>query len=196
MTTIYILRHGVYKNKENVNPFRLPNFPLSNEGKKQMNIIANYLKDKNISAIYSSPILRTKQSAEIIGKALDKKINYSSLIIEVNSPFQGMDLDKFYPVRSKGSIYKNPDHLNNDGETIKQIYARMKKFLEMILEKHKGKNILIISHGDPIILLLYGIVEKDLNKYYKKTLTYIPKGGICRLKFEGKNLANFKQINY
>ena len=196
MTTIYLLRHGVYENKKNVNPFRLPNFPLSDEGKKQINEIADYLKDKNISAIYSSPILRTKQSAEIIGKALDKKTNYSSLIVEVNSPFEGMDLDKYHAMRDKTGIYKNPDYLNNSGETIKQIYDRMEKFLEIILEKHKGENILIVSHGDPINFLLYGIVEKDLNRYYKKTLSYIPKGGICQLKFEGKDLINFKQINY
>lgn len=196
MTTVYILRHGVYENKKNVNPFRLPNFPLSAKGKKQINTIADYLKDKNISAIYSSPILRTKQSAKIIGRTLGKKTNYSSLIIEVNSPFKGMDFDKYYAVRDKAGIYKNPNYLNKGGETIKQVYDRINFFLEMILKKHKGKNVLIVSHGDPIIFLLYGIVEKDLNRYYKKTLTYIPKGGICRLKFEGKDLVNFKQINY
>ena len=196
MTTIYILRHGVYENERNVNPFRLPNFPLSDEGKKQINEIAGYLKDKNISAIYSSPILRTKQSAEIVGKILNKKINYSSLIIEINSPFQGMDLDKYHIIKNEAGIYKNPDYLNNGGETTKQVYNRMKEFLEMILEKHKGENVLMVSHGDPIIFLLYGTVEKDLNKYFKKTLSYIPKGGICRLEFKGKNLTNFKQINY
>jgi len=89
MTTIYWARHGQYYNPKDVNPFRLPGFPLDNKGRQQSQKIANYLTKKQISVIYSSPILRCKQTANIIGKKLKIKSKFSSLILETNSPCQG-----------------------------------------------------------------------------------------------------------
>lgn len=88
MTTIYFVRHGEYKNLDNIVPWRLPHFPLSNKGKEDINEDANYFKDKNIEVIYSSPVLRAKQSGKILGKRLNKKVIISSLVSEVRTPLQ------------------------------------------------------------------------------------------------------------
>ena len=194
MTIIYLLRHGEYKNPKKIVPFRLPGFALSQKGKNQIKKIAKDLADKNITAFYSSPILRCKQTAKIIGRALKIKPQFSNLLIEVKTPYQGMDIKKFKAKTE--DMFIGPFHLKNNGETIKKVFLRANKFLNKVFKKHKNKNVLIVSHGDVLMTLIYALVEKDINKYFEKTKDYIPKAGLAKLEFEGKKLKNFKQINY
>ena len=74
MTTIYFVRHGEYKNPDNIVPWRLPHFSLSEKGREDIKRDADYFKDKNIEVTYSSPVLRARQSAKVLVKILNKKI--------------------------------------------------------------------------------------------------------------------------
>jgi broad specificity phosphatase PhoE len=193
-TTVFLLRHGEYVNKKKVVPFRLPGFPLSSKGKSEIRAIARFLKARGIDVIYSSPILRCKQTALIIGKKLGLKVNFSDLLLETKTPFEGMKLKKFY---KKGEdTFIHPYHLKHGGETIDEMFERVSALLEKALEKHEGKSILIVSHGDPLIVLLYGLLEDSLNKYFDKTLDYIPMAGLVKLEFKGKKVLSFKKIGY
>jgi len=194
MTIIYLLRHGQYQNQKNIAPFRLPGFPLTKLGREQIDKVADFLKDKNIKLIYSSSILRCKQTAEIIGRQLGLKVKFSDQILETKTPFQGMALEKF---KQKGQdTFIHPFHLEHGGETINEVYQRAMGFLNKMLVNNKGKNILIVSHGDPLMVLIYSLADKNLAKYFAKTRDYIPMGGLVKLEFEDKKFKSFKQINY
>jgi len=59
MTTIYLMRHGQSQaNIERIFANSNEGFPLTKEGIRQAEMAARYLRLKNISRIYSSPILR------------------------------------------------------------------------------------------------------------------------------------------
>ncbi len=72
---IYLVRHGESElNKVSVH--QTEDTPLSPEGIKQANKLAERIKKLKIDFIYSSPYKRAKQTAEIISKKLKKPIEY------------------------------------------------------------------------------------------------------------------------
>ncbi|MDO8582930.1 MAG: histidine phosphatase family protein [bacterium] len=145
ITRVFFVRHGEVENPDNIWYGRLPEFPLSKNGKKQIEKTAQILSKENITAIYASPLLRTKQSAEIISKKLGLSISYSDYILEIKSTFQG---------KVNEYIRSHTDNFNIfTDETIDQVAQRMKKFIDEIIIKHKEQNIVIVTHGDPIMIV-------------------------------------------
>lgn len=197
MTIIYFIRHGEYKNPNNIVPWRLPHFPLSDEGIKNINKDADYFKDKKIEVIYSSPILRAKQSAKIIGKKLSKKVIISSLISEVHTPLQNRHLsyEEFY--KRKVNIFFDEFHVENNGESIDKIFLRVNKLVKKVYQKHDRKNIIFVSHGDPI--MIYSMIKRDIkvkNGDLMHEKYYIPKAGIIRVEIKNKRVIDISPINY
>ncbi|MDI6721520.1 MAG: histidine phosphatase family protein, partial [Candidatus Aenigmarchaeota archaeon] len=154
MTTLYAVRHAEYDNPENILPFRLEGFPLSESGKKQAQRLAAFFSGKDISAVYSNPQQRARQTAEIIAENCGIDVIVSSLIDETRSPLQGMLFSDYH-----GNPFKDPRHAKRSGETPEQIFERMNKFVREILQKHKG-SIVFVSHGDPIEILKRGLSGK------------------------------------
>lgn len=196
MTTIYFVRHGEYKNPDNIVPWRLPHFPLSDKGKEDINKDAEYFKNRNIEIIYSSPVLRAKQSAKILAKKLNKKIIISSLISEVRTPLQNKHISYKEFNKKRTYPYLDEYHLKNRGENFDDIFRRVNKLVQKTLKLHKGKNIIFVSHGDPI--MIYAFIKKG-HKITNKDLIdgkdYIPKAGIFELKFENLELINVNFMN-
>lgn len=151
-TRVFFVRHGEVDNPDKVMYGRLPGFPLSAYGKEQIAKTAQILFKKNMNVIYSSPLLRTKQSAEIISKILHLPINYSEEILEVRTSLQGKTFSYVSDHFPKMNVYISVKN-NPSDETIQDIANRMKKFTDKIIKRHKGKNIVVIGHGDPIMIL-------------------------------------------
>jgi len=86
-TTIYLLRHGQVENPKRVVKERLPGFPLSEVGREEGKEIAQFLARKNISAVYYSPLLRTKQTAQIIASLVRSSLRraqvFSKLVLRL-----------------------------------------------------------------------------------------------------------------
>lgn len=197
MHTLYLLRHGDYENPRHVLPSRLPGFPLSALGRQQIQKAARYLKDRQIKEIYASPILRTKQSARIVSEALGLPVVFSKSLLEVYSPpLQGRDEAITRDIERSGDTFRFPPHVNGGGETYMHIYRRMRRIFRRAFAAGKG-NAVFIGHGD--ILMVFSLLEqgKSLEKhpihYYA---TYIPKGGMIRMDYEGGKLMKLKTVNY
>lgn len=144
-TKIFFVRHGEVDNPKKVWYGRLPGFDLSSEGKRQIIKTAKFLSKNKINAIYASPLLRAKQSAEIISKTLNLPINYSDDLLEIKSSLQGKPNDYISSHTVKFNIFTD--------ETIEDVNDRMQKFIKETISKHKGKNIAAVTHGDPIMIV-------------------------------------------
>ena len=161
MPSIYLLRHCDYENPRQILPGRLP-LELSESGKKRAGQLKEIFKDKNISRIYSSEVLRCKQTAEIIA-AGKIPIIFDKRLLETHSAYQGyweLDFDHFFK------------HMANlGGETIADIQARTTDFYEEIKKNLKAdENIIICSHGDP----LQAIFAHVYNLKFSKDKQHLP----------------------
>lgn len=170
----FLLRHGeALSNTKNIISSwpEKHHFPLTKKGKSQIEGLTKEIKKEGIDLIFSSDLLRTKQTAEIISKALKIKPVYDKRLREYDfGALNGSSLDYF---RNLFEDQLKRFHLKpKKGETYNDIMERMYSFLKEKERKHKDMNILVVSHQLPIILLLgklEGLSNKKIYEKYIKT---------------------------
>ncbi len=147
--------------------------PLTKKGEKQIREVGQKLKREKIDLIFSSDLLRTRQTAEIIGKKLgikpklDKKLREINVGVLNGKPIK--EIGKFWDKEKKllplEYYSKRFQIALPKGETYIAVEKRMSKFIKEINEKYQGKNILIVSHQRPFTLLEKVIYDYDLKKF-------------------------------
>ena len=147
-------------------------FHLTSKGKKEVECSVAQLKKslagrhERIDLIFSSDVTRAKETAEIAEGVLGiKKTAFDVRLreIRVGREYEGRSANIY---DAHFSTYE--DHFEkklSGGESLRDVRARAWKFFKECEAKHKGKNILIVSHGDPIWVLEQaagGITEQEL----------------------------------
>jgi broad specificity phosphatase PhoE len=174
----FILRHG--ESTRNVEkrascwPEKIKS-PLTEKGIRQVGKTAKELKEKKIDLIFSSDLLRTKQTAEIVSKKIGVKIKTDKRLREVNVGIlnnkQIDEIGRFWDKERKLSPsehYKKRFKIAPDkGENYIQLEKRMFDFFKEIEKKYEGKNILIVSHQRPLTLLEKAVHNYSLEKFIK-----------------------------
>ena len=160
---IIFLRHAQAENNtKRILAGRTDGVPLTKEGLEQAERIAKYLKPLNISAIYSSPIERAKHTAEIVAK-------HNSLNYELDSRLTELDMGKFTckPYEEIFAKYGNvflkyyenaPAIAEHEIETFPQVKKRVLDMVNYVVKKHKNENVLLVTHMDPIKIMLSEIM--------------------------------------
>jgi broad specificity phosphatase PhoE len=157
-TTIYLLRHGRVENPNGVVKGRLPGFPLSSVGREQIGKVAWFLSEKDIKAVYYSPLLRAKQTAEIVASRISNaELKPCKSLLETETSFAGR------PIVSKGSsrgfyarYYESP----------LRAIARMRRALVRMVREYPGAEVAAVSHGGAIDFLyahLRGVKDEDIH---------------------------------
>jgi broad specificity phosphatase PhoE len=145
-TKIYLVRHGEVFNPKNVCYGRLPRFGLSKNGKKQAQRLRGFFRRENISKIYSSPLLRSRQTALIISGG-HIPIGYSKKITEIDlRDYQGKDWD--FAISTRNNLMNRHKFPN---ESYQNVQNRMVKKIMQIAKNHIGERVAIVTHADPII---------------------------------------------
>lgn len=161
--TYFILRHGEAKsNKERFVscwPEKIYN-PLTPRGIKKIKELIPILKKEKIDLIFSSDLLRTKQTAEIIAKQLKLKVNFDKRIREHNfGIFNRKPEDEWIDFFVKIDRFKDRPP---GGENWMDIKKRVSNFVKEINKKYRNKEILVITHGD--VLLSFQWMFRNLSR--------------------------------
>lgn len=172
----YILRHGeaISNVKDIVSswPEKFEN-PLTEKGKIQVEKIVTRLKENNIDLIFSSDILRAKQTAEILGEKLKIIPEYDKRLREIDfGIFNTKTADEFT------DYFKDPKERIQGrvpgGESYEDISKRMGDFLKDTETNYQNKNILIVSHQAPLFVfeaIILGIsLQRAVNYFTEKKL--------------------------
>ena len=164
---VYLIRHGGVENPLGIKYGRLLGFPLSEKGCQQVELLAKTLEGKGIQVIYASPLLRTKQTAEILAKHFGVSINYSDMILEVDhGSYQGIREEE----------YVKGEHWKHGGETLKESGDRILEFLKGIKAESRHQTIAVVSHEGPLlmaVLNLKGKTEEDYDSVKLPTAGYL-----------------------
>lgn len=136
--------------------------PLTRKGVKQIKEAAKELKNKQIDLIFSSDILRTKQTAGIVAKEFGLKIKFDKRLRDVDlGILNGQHINKAGKFWIKEGeklsyleYYKRRFTIAPlKGENYVDIEKRMMDFLKDAEKKYKGENILVVGHKRPLTLL-------------------------------------------
>ena len=164
MGQIIFLRHGQAKNNtERILAGRTEGVPLTETGKKQAELTAEFLKHMNISTIYTSPIERAKHTAEIAAKPNSVDVITDDRLIELDmGKFTGMPYDEIFT--DHGNVFMkfyegDLEIAHNGVETFDQVKKRVLGMVDHVIEKHPDENVVLVTHMDPIKAMLSTVVD-------------------------------------
>ena len=164
MGSIIFLRHGqAINNTQRILAGRTPGVPLTEKGVDQAEKAAKFLEDMNISAIYSSPIERAKNTADIVGKHNSIDVRIDDRLIELDmGKFTGMPYDEIFS--SHGNVfmkfYKGELEIAHNGvETFADVKKRVLGMVDHVIENHPDENVVLVTHMDPIKAMLSTIIS-------------------------------------
>ena len=162
---IYVIRHGQTElNSRKVLQGR-SDHPLNETGREQAKETAALLKGVCFDKVYSSPLIRAVQTAEIIAPGAEIRID--DRLIEMDyGPYEGMDLTAPAPevITFFSDFVHNPAP---DGmEQLDHVIARSKSFLEDLCRT--DENVLISTHAIAMKGILEYLTPASKGSYWSK----------------------------
>lgn len=163
---IYLVRHGESEANIQKRYSGITDVALSLKGKDQAKIAGQNLKSKKISYIYSSPLKRAKDTAEIIcnvNNIDENRIITENCLIEVNfGIFENMTWDEMrlnHREETENWILKKHKYKFPEGECYNDIIKRISSFIDSVSD-----NSVIVTHFGVIqSILLYFEIADDTN---------------------------------
>jgi probable phosphoglycerate mutase len=179
---IYLVRHG--ETDWNVKGLLQgqSDIPLNKEGEKQaIEAAKKHFKKIKFAAIFSSDLVRSKRTAEII--ALEKKmaVETSVLLRERDfGPFEGkhwQEVEKELRMSIKEFRMLSDEVAKKLGiESDEKMMERFLRFLREVAVAYRGKNVLIVTHGSVmrVFLTKLGYLSKEESRQvFIKNLAFI-----------------------
>ncbi len=167
MTVFHLVRHGEHVLAGRVLAGRTSGIGLSERGRAEIASVADRLAGENIAALYSSPLQRTKETAEILSARLGLPIGYREDVIELDfGEWTGLTFDqvradrRWEPWQKHRSIAAVPG-----GESMRQVQGRIVNALCDLRRTHSDGTVAIVSHGDVIRAALLFALGMPLDSY-------------------------------
>ena len=180
--TYYIVRHG-HSERQKTNilsswPENKP-IPLTKQGEKDVLKTARELGNKEIDIILTSDLLRTKKTADIIGKEIRVKVQVEKGLREMDAgSLNGKhhsELQKIwddFDTSPEAHYMKRFTQPLPGGESWQDVQRRVWELMKSLEKKYKGKTILLISHQSPLALLedlTRAKTRKEIADHFVKT---------------------------
>ncbi len=165
-THITFVRHGQVYNPERVVYGRLQGFPLSKLGERQAQAAAEALRDVPLVAVFSSPLLRAQQTAQILlAERPTVPLYTSELINEVRFFFEGQPMASLEA--RHWDLYTGVDPAFDQPP---DVVARAREFLAQARREYAGQHIVAVTHGDVIAFTTLWALGVELIPANKHTL--------------------------
>jgi broad specificity phosphatase PhoE len=170
-TIIYLIRHGQIAANVERRWHGSTNSPLNSLGEIQASRLGRHLKKQRpgISAIYTSPLLRTYRTAELVGQQLGVKPIPVDDLVE----FGIGDLENtlFDDLLNKIGFFREIEadlrYAPVGGESVHQVMLRMVDAIETLVSQHRGDEIAVVSHGAAISIALAQMLDGSPYPFYQ-----------------------------
>ncbi len=157
MTRLIIVRHG-YSITNAANRFTgQTDVPLTDEGKRQAECVADYLvSHEHIDTVYSSDLCRAVDTARPTAERLGLPIHTDTALRELAmGVWEGMlfdDVNRLY-ASDVAERQKNVYHPCPEGESTAQMFERVKGALWKIAAENEGKTVMVVTHGGAVRII-------------------------------------------
>ena len=152
---------------------------LNINGQRQAQALATFLSKRPISAIYSSDLPRTVQTAQPLADTLGIQPVLDERWREINlGIFEGTTYEEAkqrYPTEVAARQADYWGHRIPKGESRRDLQERAYDALQAVIASDNGREVVVVSHGGTLYVLLwklFGEPEKSLTNTSISTLTY------------------------
>jgi broad specificity phosphatase PhoE len=146
-TTIHLVRHGEVHNPQGIFYGRLPRFGLSATGRAQAEAARDFLATRPWTALYTSPLLRARQTATIIAQSRPGlKPCRESRLTEILSPYEGQPYAVLEAIawdlfRDVAPPYENAQ----------AVVDRLQSVCYALVRRHTGQEVVAVTHGALVV---------------------------------------------
>ncbi len=198
-TTLYLMRHGHVHNPKNILYGRLPGYRLSEDGVQQAHAAGQWLSDKAVVAVYSSPMERAQQTAAIVA---DFHAGLQPItdqrIIEVSTPYEGQPTADL--AATGWDLYSGNQPPFEMPQTV---LDRVLDFFEHLVRRHEGESVAAVAHGDILVFAwLHAQGEKpealmkDKLRNYALPVDYPETAAIMSFELRGSPRLTLPTVRY
>ena len=151
-TVVHLMRHGEVHNPQGVLYGRLPDFHLSELGRKMAERGAEFFSERDVVHVAASPLERAQETAAPIAGRHDLEVATDGRLIEASNFFEGKKFSVGDGVLKRPSVWTklyNPFR-PSWGEPYKEQVARVRAALEAARDRAAGHEAVCVSHQLPI----------------------------------------------
>ena len=185
MTKVYFVRHCEpnYNNRDDMTR------ELTAKGMADRELVAQFLSDKNITVVLSSPYKRAVDT--VAHFAVSKGLN-----VEIIDDFRERKVDSVwiedFDAFSKAQ-WADFDYKLSDGESLNDVQSRNISAVKKVLEKYKDRNIAIGSHGTALSTIINYYDNSFGYEDFEKIRTVMP--WIVEFTFQNDKCISIKYID-
>ena len=170
MARLFLVRHGqTDANRDGLALGRL-DISLNELGLSQVRRVAGALADEPFAAVYTSPLQRTRQTADEIVADRDLDIQVDESLIEMD--VGEMDGLTFREVRERYPDFlqtwmspEGPTHRMPGGERLVDVHSRAVNFLDHVMQRHPEESTCAVTHNFVILTTLVHVLGIDLASF-------------------------------
>ena len=192
---IYTVRHGSRLDFEDdnwkINAVRPDDPPLSEKGMKQAVKTAEFLKNRGIRHIFSSPFYRTLQTAGVIASALNLRINVEDGLSEWLNPLW---FDDYPVILSQQEREKEFDMIEKDyNSVVYPVFPEREENVDVFIRIKQVLNKLIYSMLNTVLIVGHGATVSQIGRVLLDFPAFLDFGycAVNHLKYEN-NKWNLK----
>ncbi|HEX4726395.1 MAG TPA: bifunctional RNase H/acid phosphatase [Jatrophihabitans sp.] len=174
-TRFVLVRHGVTELSVARRFAGRSDLPLTERGVRQAELAADRLAGlaDSVAAVLSSPLLRTRQTADRIADRLELPVSIEDGLIETD--YGVWDGHSFDEVRQRWPDdltrwLADPTALPTGGESFATVGRRVGAARDRIVERHPGQTVLLVSHVSPIKLLVQSALGAPVSAVHRMYL--------------------------
>jgi probable phosphomutase (TIGR03848 family) len=153
-TMILLVRHGATPTTGKILPGRAPGLHLAPKGRAQADVTAEWIAAmaKPPTAIYASPLERTRETAAPIAAALGLRIRTARGLIEADvGEWTEKSLARLYKTKEWPTVQRWPSGFRfPGGESFTEMSTRSMTAVLALVDDHPGETVVAVSHADPI----------------------------------------------
>jgi broad specificity phosphatase PhoE len=186
---VHLLRHGEVDNPRGIIYGRLPGYHLSANGRAMAEAAADYLAERDVVAVFCSPLERAQETARPLATRLGLPIVTDDRLIESWNHFEGL---KF--AVGDGAL-RQPSHwprLVNPfrpswGEPYREVAVRVQAAMETAREAAAGREAVCVTHQLPIWVTRRAAEGKRL--WHNPAVRECALGSVTSFTYSGDRLA-------
>jgi broad specificity phosphatase PhoE len=126
--------------------------PLNPAGRAQSVELAEALAGEPIARVYTSPLRRARETAELVAERLGVEVEPLEALCEIDvGSWTGLTRDEVaerFPEAYARWVERAP-HGFEDGETYEELAARVIPALRALADGHRSTTLLVVTHGGP-----------------------------------------------
>jgi broad specificity phosphatase PhoE len=191
---LILVRHGETKWNHENRVVGHTGMALNSKGRKQAGLLAQALKDEEVSCIYSSPLKRARETAGTIARVHELHVVTVDALKEVDAgELEGLTFDEVlerYGVFLQEWIKDTPSFRIPGGESIAELRERTWPAVQRIVSEHTDEVVIAVSHSLAILSIISSALGMNTSDFSRLRLS-VASISVLDFRRHGVSLALF-----